>query len=238
MKANNPYTVGHAQLAKVETPSATRTWNPISHVQLFELFANQLNRKSLKLVDAKHTLSHQGSRYFGVINVTRKKQDADFHLSVGVRNSHDKFLAAGGVAGSRVIVCSNLMFDGEWKFTERHTSQVEARLEDQVAVVVDKLMANYSLQDDRFARYKTFELSDSSAHDLIIQSIDAGVIAARDIPHVIKQWRTPDHPEFSADGKTAWRLFNSFTDFFKEVNLFDLPKRGKALNELMDSAIR
>lgn len=238
MKDNNPYVVGHAKLARVKTPAATRTWNPIPHHELFELFANSLNKKGLDLVDAKHTLSHQGKRYFGVINVKRKNEAADFHLSVGIRNSHDKFLAAGGVAGSRVIVCSNLMFDGEWKFTERHTSQVETRIDEQVTVVVDKLMSNYAVQDDRFAQYKAFELSDPQANNLIIQAIDAGVIAARDIPHVIKQWRTPDHPEFSADGKTAWRLFNAFTDFFKGVNLFDLPKRGKALNELMDSAVR
>lgn len=231
-KINAPYAVGHDQLKKIKTPAATRTWSPMPHHVLFETFAKVLNKRKFKLVDARHTLSHEGRRYFGVVNV--KHDSDDFELSVGVRNSHDKFLSAGGVAGSRVIVCANLVFYGERRFEQRHTPRIGEDLTGQVEFIVDQLAADYSAQDTRFARYRQTPVTDAQAHDFLIRSIDRGVVAASDVPHVLKQWRTPDHPEFSADGKTMWRLFNAYTDLFKSVNLFDLPRRGEALAMLAD----
>jgi len=232
-KINAPFVVSHDKLRKIKTPGDTPTWKPVAHHDIFESFAKLLQRRKFKLIDAKHTLSHEGRRYFGVINIARASDD--FHLSVGIRNSHDKFLAAGAVAGSRVVVCSNLVFSGEHKFTERHIGDVRGKLDAHVGGIIDQLVTDYDVQDLRFASYQEREVTEAEANDFFIRSIDAGVVAASDLPHVIKQWRTPDHPEFAADGKTAWRLFNAYTDFFKGVNLFDLPRRGEALHTLTDN---
>ena len=50
---------------------------------------------------------------------------------------------------------------------------------------------------------------------MIVRAVDARVCPIRYLPGVIKEWRTPRHPEFTADGKTAWRLFNAFTEALK-----------------------
>jgi hypothetical protein len=238
MKSNAPRQVSLSELSAVKMPSATRTWQPIAHHELFELFCESINKRGYKIVNHIHTTSHDNRRYFGRINITKKKDaNSDFLLTVGVRNSHDKTYAAGGVAGSHVMVCSNGIFSGEHKFTERHTSQVNLRLDQQVERVVESVMGDYKTQDERFSKYREFELDDAMAHDIIIRSIDKQVISASDVPHVIKQWRTPDHPEFSKDGHTMWRLFNAYTDFFKSVNVFDLPRRGDNLYDLVDTVV-
>jgi len=238
MKTNAPRSLTHTQLAAIKLPHATKTWQPVAHHELFEMFAKTIVRRGFKVVSGSHTTSHNDKRYFGRINVTKKDHaNKDFQLVVGVRNSHDKTYAAGGVAGSQVMVCSNGIFSGERKFTERHTSKIDLRLDQQVETVVEQLMGDYKIQDDRFLAYRQFELNDSMAHDILIQSIDQSVISASDVPHILKQWRTPDHPEFSADGKTMWRLFNAYTDFFKSVNVFDLPRRGDNLYRLVDSVV-
>jgi hypothetical protein len=69
--------------------------------------------------------------------------------------------------------------------------------------------------------------------DTIIQALDAQVVPVTRIPDVLRQWREPRHPEFR-EGRTAWRLFNSFTEVLKG-QLDRLPRRTQALHGLMDS---
>ena len=55
------------------------------------------------------------------------------------------------------------------------------------------------------------------------------------VPEVVVQWRQPNHREFLADGRTAWTLFNAFTEVLKRGNLQQLPRRSQALHGLIDS---
>jgi hypothetical protein len=89
-------------------------------------------------------------------------------------------------------------------------------------------------QERRFAAFQSHELPDTGAHDLIIQALDSRVIPVTRIPAVLQEWREPRHPEFR-QGRTAWRLFNAFTEILKG-NLGELPRRTQALHGLMDSA--
>jgi hypothetical protein len=53
------------------------------------------------------------------------------------------------------------------------------------------------------------------------------------LPQVLKEWREPRHLEFR-DGRTAWRLFNSFTEILKG-RLDTLPAHTQALHGLLDA---
>jgi hypothetical protein len=87
----------------------------------------------------------------------------------------------------------------------------------------------------RFATYKAKEITDVQVHDMVIRGLDLGACTAQQIPHIVKEWRNPRHPEFATCGKTAWRLFNAFTEVGKESGVFVLPKRTQSLHALMDA---
>ena len=91
-------------------------------------------------------------------------------------------------------------------------------------------------QDERICAYKQTELTDPAVHDLVIRAVDASVLPVTQVPAVLSEWRTPTHEEFAADGKTAWRLFNAFTETWKGRNLSALPRRSQALHGLLDAA--
>ena len=73
-------------------------------------------------------------------------------------------------------------------------------------------------------------------HDLVVRAIDASVLPVTQLPSVLAEWRTPRFEEFAADGPTAWRLYNAFSESWKGRNLAALPQRSQALNGLMDLA--
>ena len=77
-------------------------------------------------------------------------------------------------------------------------------------------------------------IPDEKAHDLVVKALDAKVIGTDLIPAVLTEWRTPRHPEFTPGGKTAWRLFNAFTEAFKKCSIWNATRRGLVFQELFD----
>ena len=75
-------------------------------------------------------------------------------------------------------------------------------------------------------------MSDAHAHDTLVRAMEARVVPVTKLPAVLKQWREPNHPEFKE--RTAWSLFNSFTEVLKDSNIFNKPKAGMALHGIMD----
>jgi hypothetical protein len=221
------------QVAAITTPPRTSSWVPIPHARLLEGVQSSLQRAGLSVVSEAHGLSRDGARYFGLLEFVNGRPDGDFGLVVGLRNSHDKSFPAGLAVGAHVMVCDNLSFSGEVSLARKHTAHVERDLAQLIDRAVGRLGDLRRSQEERFAAYKGKELPDSAAHDLLIQALDARVLPVTHLPDVLSEWRQPRHAEFR-DGKTAWRLFNSFTEVMKG-NLDALPRRTQALHGLLDA---
>lgn len=222
------------QVAAVPTPSRTDSWVPIGHHRLLAGVQTALERAGLRVVGEAHGLTRGGERYFGLLQVANGRAPEDFGLVVGLRNSHDKSFPAGLVVGASVFVCDNLSFSGEVRLARKHTAHVMRDLPQLIDSAVGRLGDLRRTQDARFAAYKRHELGEPRAHDLIVRALDARVLPLAKVPLVLREWREPRHPEFR-EGRTAWRLFNAFTEVLKG-GLDRLPRRTQALHGLVDAA--
>jgi Domain of unknown function (DUF932) len=223
------------QVSKVHTPPATASWCPIPHHQLIQTVQKTLAATNLRIGTQAHSLTHDGHRYFGLMEITSKQNSDDYCWVMGLRNSHDKTFPAGIVAGASVFVCDNLSFSGDVKFARKHTRFINRDLPQLVERSIGLLMAKWHDQDRRIAAYKGAEIQDRDAHDLVIRACDVGVCSNRLIPAVLHEWREPRHDAFEA--RNVWSLFNSFTEALKDGNLNELPKRTEALHGLLDVAV-
>jgi Domain of unknown function (DUF932) len=223
------------EVRSVTTPRSTDSWCPIPHHQLITTVQKTLATTNLKIGTQAHSLSHEGQRYFGLMEVHAQKLSEDYCRVLGLRNSHDKTFPAGIVAGASVFVCDNLSFSGEIKFARKHTRFIVRDLPQLVERSIGLLMTKWHDQDKRIAAYKEAEITDTAAHDLIIRSVDVGVCSNRLIPPVLHEWREPKHDAF--EGRNVWSLFNAFTESLKEGALSELPKRTEALHGLLDTHV-
>src|SRR5437762_8319713 len=105
----------------VPTPSATQTWAPIPHAVLIEQVELALHANRLRVVSQAHSLTHDGLRFFGLMEIQNGAVHPDYGWVLGLRNSHDKRFPAGIVAGATVFVCDNLSFSGEIEIARKHT---------------------------------------------------------------------------------------------------------------------
>ena len=223
------------EVREVTTPRSTDSWCPIPHHQLITTVQKTLATTNLKIGTQAHSLSHEGQRYFGLMEVHAQKLSEDYCWVLGLRNSHDKTFPAGIVAGASVFICDNLSFSGEIKFARKHTRFIVRDLPQLVERSIGLLMTKWHDQDKRIAAYKEAEITDTDAHDLIIRSVDVGVCSNRLIPPVLHEWREPKHDAF--EGRNVWSLFNAFTESLKEGALSELPKRTEALHGLLDTHV-
>ena len=224
------------EVAKIRTPRATDTWQPIPHRQLIQTVQKTLATTNLTIGSEAHSLTHDGMRYFGLMEIhSPSKSSEDYCWVLGLRNSHDKMFPAGIVAGACVTVCDNLSFSGEVKFARKHTVHINRDLPQLVQRSIGQLMNRWHHQAKRIEAYKETVIKDAEAHDLIIRACDVGVCSNRLIPAVLHEWREPRHREF--EQRDVWSLFNSFTEALKDGNLVELPKRTEALHGLLDVAV-
>lgn len=225
--------VTRGDVLAVATPNRTATWVPIDHARLLEEMDDWVRRAGLEVRKEAHALSHNGARYFGVFDIAVREGAADYGLAVGLRNSHDMRFPAGLAVGSRVFVCDNLAFSGEVTLARKHTTYILRDLPRLCAEAFGRVGRMRERQALRIDAYKRTALTDSAVHDLLIKSVDCKVIPNAQIPRVLEEWRKPAHAEFGP--RTAWSLFNAYTETAKEWNPFDLPQRTQRLHGLLDT---
>jgi hypothetical protein len=154
---------------------------------------------------------------------------------IGVRNSHDKSVAAGLVAGARVTVCANGMFTGQDVLLSRkHTARILDDLDEKIDEGFQKVFEEWERNDLRIMRYRETEITDERAHDLIIRSVDAEALPPSSIPKVLREWRQPWHEGFVP--RTAWSLHNSFTEVMKSKPHL-IPERTRILTGVFDQCL-
>lgn len=222
-------------LNEIQTPEPTASWSPIAHVDLLNVVEGALKKVGLRTGIEAHGLTKDNNRYFGLLEVLGKSKGLGYSRVLGIRNSHDKSMAAGVVAGASVIVCDNLSFSGEVRIVRKHTAHIARDIEAIADTAVQQLLEHWNYQDKRIESYKACSVTDAQAHDLLIRATDTDVCPNRMLPHVLEQWRNPAHAVFKE--RTAWSLFNAFTESLKG-NLPELPSRTTRLHTLFDSHVR
>jgi hypothetical protein len=228
--------LNYEELKAVPTPPATATWTPIPHALLFHAVRAEITAAGLLISRESLAISHgksgiYGDRFFGLVEIQDETR-ADYHLVVGLRNSHSREYPIGLCVGSHVLICENLAFASEVVLSRRHTHYAARDLPRLINQAVGRLGDLRDDQNRRIEAYRNTSITDPQFHDLAIRSIDAGVLAASKVPHLLVEYRQPRHEEFSP--RTLWSAFNAFSELLKDYDIQALPRRTQALHGLCD----
>ncbi len=223
--------VEREELMEVKTPEPMGIWRPIPHETLFDLIEKTVIDNGLKIAQTQMGLAKEGKRFFALLRM-QEMVKADYALTIGIRNSHDKSFPAGLVVGSNVFVCDNLCFSGEIAIARKHTLHIMDDLPGLVVGAVGKISIAQKVQDIRIASYRQYYIDDYDAHDIVIRATDYGVIPNQAIPQVLSEWRNPTYADFKE--RTAWSLFNAFTQVAKRFPVADLARRTVKLHGMFD----
>jgi len=199
-----------ADLACVPVPESTESYHPVPYHRFIEEVELHIPRFGLEVRSSQFALAREGGQMFGVLTCSNGTPDRDYAVCIGVRNSYDRSLAVGLTLGSRVFCCDNLAFSGEVTMHRKHTVNVFRDLPDLIYRMLSQVAAMRERTDGEIAEMKLRDLQPASAHHLMVEAIRASVLPASRLPKVIEAWEEPAHVEFLP--RTAWSLFNAFTE--------------------------
>lgn len=202
-----------ADLASVSVPDPTASYHPVPYSRFVEEVELHVPRFGLHVQSSSFALAKDGSQMFGVLTCTNGHNAGDYALAVGLRNSYDRSLSVGLVAGTRVFCCDNLAFSGEVAMARKHTPNVFRDLPDLIYRMLSQVTVLKARTDEEIAGMKTLPISPERAHHVMVTAIRSGITPASRLPKILEAWDEPKHQEFEA--RTAWSLFNAFTEVLK-----------------------
>lgn len=223
------------QLAEVETPRGRGRWKPIPHIKLANAVVQKADRLGLEIAGEEWALSKDGAKMFGVLNFKRNDRfqtPQGMMPSLGLRSSLDKSIAINFCGGTRVFVCDNGVFAGDFTVRKLHTTGFDmtetlnvafrrfGKQQEQIGVMVGQL------QECR--------LSDNKAKLLMFDAFQAEVMPWTYLKDVQQEYFEPRHKEFKP--RNAWSMYNAFTEVVKQRGPNDQVKTFRKLNELLMAA--
>ena len=211
-------------------PSMSHT--PIPHATLVSYTRKALDRAGFEITEEEHGLSRNNNRYFGGFALKgNDMNDESRNLVLGLRNAHDKTLAAGICLGNQMIVCENLCFSSDIKLARKHTARILEDLPRVIATAISRVKSHWNDMGQRINAYQETEITRPQASDLLIDLVDAKALPKRKWYDIVKEFEAPRHAEFKGDN--LWNLYNACTEHLKG-SLDLLPDRTMQMQSLFD----
>lgn len=187
---------------------------PVQDIRFaFDSLVETLSFRHTQVVKDEYAVSVDGMKMFGLLELDATFLDCRF--SIGVRNAHDKSMRLGIVAGYNVTVCSNMMFEGDFKpVLAKHSKNFN--LEDALTIGVDRIQRGWEPMRAGLERKKSCVLTDDQARLIIYQGFVTGNFPIKLMKKVDKEYFAPSYEEFNT--RTLWSVENSFTSAFKQLN--------------------
>jgi hypothetical protein len=196
------------ELVRVPTPAATATWFPVSHDTCVSTVQKSRTDAGFDIRQMRFGLARGDARMFATVDLGSPLATG-VNLAVGIRNSLDKSLPLGFVAGSRVFVCDNLAFRSDMVVKRKHTRFGHERFGEAICQAVKSLVQFRAHEAERIRRLQHADIDDRWAESLMLRAYERQLVSHRALPGVIREWRSPGHEAFR--DRTAWSLLNAFT---------------------------
>ncbi len=200
------------ELANLPVPEATDTFQPIGHARMIDSLQEALDFRHIKVVREEYAASPDGMKLFGLMEVNAIYEGVRF--AIGLRNSNDKSMRLGMVAGYRVFCCDNLSLAGDFKpLHAKHTKNFD--LIEALALGVDRIQRSWQPLRDALDFKRDAVLDDDFAKLLIYRAYLQEGLPVSLMKRTHDEYFKPSYDEFKS--RSVWSLENAFTSAFKTL---------------------
>jgi hypothetical protein len=133
-------------------------------------------------------------------------------MCLGFRNSYDKSMQVGVVGGSRVIVCSNMMFAGDFKALAMHNGNLVQELNTMLGKAADRLEEHYRKLQLDSEKMKQVEVNPRIIHEILGELFYSESVVSEAQLRIIRG-ELREQTNFG-DG-SLWDIYNHTTEALK-----------------------
>lgn len=152
-------------------------------------------------------------------------------LAIGIRNSFDRSMSAGLVLGCSVLVCQNLVFEGDIKVMRKHTGEnMHEDLHDQIVTAIYKSQHQFTELSDDVKRMKQVPMIKRQKQQYLGVLTGEKVLSPTQSSKAFREIADPSHEEFRSD--SLWAAYNCATEALKSSAPQDVIKKHGRLHSL------
>ena len=219
----------------IPSPEFTDTWHPIGHATVMDALNLAVRESGMNVVADQYTLVNDGARVFGRWTLDRRTNGIAY--SIGFRNSIDKSMAIGICAGTFVMVCANMAFDGEWVEFRMHTGKLDI---DELNTIAKSAVASVITKTDEFAAWhkslkeKVIPFQSERWKSTVFDMFDHGIVPPSRFKRFLDAYRIEGNRP-GAPSDSAYIIHAAATNVLKTDNMFTIAKRTSELTVLLDA---
>lgn len=228
-----------ADLHKIPVPDRkdTKTWKGVGHGVLADKVVERVEAQGMEISAENWYVNPKGSILWGAVDIIpgvaspelEIGQEANF--SLGIRHGNDGEYAVSFAVGARIAICSNGMFHGDFVSKKRHTQTLD--LEEIIDNALVKYIEECESLENLINGWRDCEVDDKDASLLMFEAHRRGYVNFRYLEDVFRNWSEPIHDEFQE--RTAWSLYNAFTEMAKGLTPPRQVKLLTGLRKLFDA---
>jgi len=230
------FQLNHRQeLNTLQVPSATATYQPIPHRDALEIVEDQFKRSGFSIQKESISIGQEGLVMAAKWQLEPEGFEAmPSHSPIAVvlnGNTRKHTLRVG--FGLNCMVCTNGMFISEKSIKRKHTKNIYLDIPDMVYDMIQSSENWYSKFMGFLEELKDFEPRREYVNDMLVRSMEAGVIASSHIRKVLNIFSDPTYEEYGND--TLYTLHNAYTEVLRDTSTdMEIPRKTIKLNEMID----
>lgn len=209
----------------VKVPEPTTSYVPVTNKDLIYAVREYLKYYGYEVNKEHYELGAKKQQMFGVFSI--KDPDTELQRCIGFRNSYNKTLPVGLVSGAMVIVCSNLMFEGEILRLRKHTVNVYEDLPNLVNDAVTYIDRTFKSIRKDINRLKEVEVDPLKTTELVADMfLMEDMITLHQLSQFKKNWI-----DMGKGIQSAWDITNHLTDALKKSHPSERMERQLNVHE-------
>lgn len=206
-------------LLRAPIPAQTESYSPVPHAEFLSKLTNKLGELNYHVIDRRIYANNSNTQVIGFYDVIKQenvenKENLEFAMSIGFKNSYDKTMSAAIVMGASVMICKNGMISGDLiAFKRKHTGSILVELDEKINTGVNKMNDSFQILISDANIMKSYSLSDRQKAEILgIMYFEKEIVTPTQLSIVKNELKESK----TFRGNTVWDLYNHVTVALKK----------------------
>ena len=211
------YKTARGMLLAAPVPQQTRTYKPVSHLELMDLTLESIYQAGFTLDQELYTSAREGKVANGKFTI-KNVADSEMQLQIGWQNSYDKSLSLKFAIGTRIFICENGCVSGDYgAFKHKHVGEIQTFTPTAITEYIKDAGEAFTRMQTERESMKQIVLDRRAQAELIGRMIiDEQFIESTQLNIIKRELEKPTH-DYGAEN-SLWELYQFTTFSMKEVH--------------------
>jgi hypothetical protein len=211
------YKTARGMLLAAPVPQQTRTYKPVSHLELMDLTLESIYQAGFTLDQERYTSAREGKVANGKFTI-KNVADSEMQLQIGWQNSYDKSLSLKFAIGTRIFICENGCVSGDYgAFKHKHVGEIQTFTPTAITEYIQSAGEAFTRMQTERESMKQIVLDRRAQAELIGRMIiDEQFIESTQLNIIKRELEKPTH-DYGAEN-SLWELYQFTTFSMKEVH--------------------